>query len=203
MDRRSRQNHRRRQARAPSVRFDPLVAGSGGLEVRLAGVFPVAKVLGGPSITRGEALRDLAELPWNPDAILANGVLDWTIINARTIRVAMGVGAERGEVTFGLNDAGLVETSSAESRDYLEPNGVTTARPWHGRFWDYKVVAGRWLPQQGEVAWALDVAEFVYWRGRLLSWRTISRPLAMTLASLSGPGRNVEKCVPTMTAAAK
>jgi hypothetical protein len=36
----------------------------------LMGVFPVARLVGGAGIAQDETLRYLAELPWNPDAIL-------------------------------------------------------------------------------------------------------------------------------------
>jgi len=149
---------------------DYFVAGTGGLEVMLVGAFPVARMIGGAGANQGETLRYLAELPWNPDAILANTALDWTVVNAKTIKVATGVGQERGEVTFALDENGLIARASAASRLYVE-KGQTTARPWHGRFWDYQQMGDRMLPMQGEVAWTLDAGEFVYWRGRILSWR--------------------------------
>ena len=149
---------------------DYFVAGSGGLEVMLLGAIPLARMVGGASVNQGEALRYLAELPWAPDAILANRALDWTVIDGKTIKVATGVGADRGEVTFDLDDNGLIVRISAPSRAYAEKDGRMTAHPWHGRFWDYQHMGGRFIPIQGEVAWALDTSEFVYWRGRILSW---------------------------------
>jgi hypothetical protein len=37
---------------------------------------------------RGEAMRYLADLMWNPDALLLNRWLDWRVINVRTLAVA-------------------------------------------------------------------------------------------------------------------
>lgn len=150
---------------------DYLVAGTGGLEALLLGAFPLARVVGGHGANRGEALRYLAELPWNPDAILANRSLDWTVLDSKTVKVATGMDAERGEVTFDLDDQGLIVRASAPSRLYAE-KGRMTAHPWHGRFWDYKPIGGRLIPCQGEVAWDLDSGEFIYWRGRVLNWRS-------------------------------
>ena len=56
-----------------------------------------SRMVGGANNNRGEALRYLAELPWNPDAILHNRSLGWAVLDAETIRVATGVGAERGD----------------------------------------------------------------------------------------------------------
>ena len=158
-----------RAAMGPIVVADYFVAGTGGLEVMVFGMFPIARMIGGAAANQGEALRYLAELPWSPDAILINTALDWTVVDAKTIKVATGVGAERGEVTFELDDDGLIARAGAPSRAYAE-NGRTTARPWHGRFWDYQRVGAFLIPMQGEVAWGLDAGDFVYWRGRILVW---------------------------------
>jgi hypothetical protein len=153
------------------VAADYFVAGIGGLEVKLWGAIPLARMVGGASAAKGEALRYLAELPWNPDAILVNGALDWTVLDAKTIKVATGMGAERGEVTFDLDDNGLIVRAGARSRPYAEKDGRMTAHPWRGRFWDYQPMGDRLIPTQGEVAWVLDAGDFVYWRGRILGWR--------------------------------
>ena len=163
---------------------DYFVAGTGGLEVMLLGAFPLARIVGGPSVNKGETLRYLAELPWNPDAILANTALDWTIVDAKTIKVATGSGAERGEVTFDLDENGLIVCASSPSRAYTEKDGRMTTHPWHGRFWNYQRIGARYIPVQGEVSWTLDVGDFVYWRGRLLSWSGSSTMMPATEYSL-------------------
>lgn len=132
----------------PIVVADYFVAATGGLEVRLFGSIPVARMVGGAGANQAEALRYLAELPWNPDAILGNQTLDWTVVSPEKIKVATGVGAERGEVTFDLDERGLVTRVSAPSRLYAVKGGATT-RPWHGRFWDYEYVEGRLIPAAG------------------------------------------------------
>jgi hypothetical protein len=148
---------------------DYFIGGIGGLEVRLLGIFPFAHMVGGTSVNQGEVLRYLAELPLNPDAILANRALDWTVVDPKSIKVATGLGASRGVVTFVLDDDGLIVIASAPSRIYLSENGPI-ARPWHGRFWDYRRAEGRLIPMQAEVAWSLDAGEFVYWRGSNFNW---------------------------------
>jgi hypothetical protein len=93
------------------------------------------------------------------------------VFDAKTIKVATGAGAARGEVTFELDDEGLIVRASAPSRVYREANGRTSERPWQGRFWDYQHIKERFMPAQAEVAWRLDAGDFVYWRGRILDWR--------------------------------
>ena len=152
---------------------DYLVAGIGGLEVRLLSVIPLATMNGGDVMNQGEALRYLAEITWNPDAIVENRTLDWTVVDPKTIKVATGNGAARGEMTFILDEQGLIISASAPARGYLE-NGKTTSKPWHGRFWNYQHIAGRLIPVEGEVAWTLDDGDFIYWRGRIGRWKGAS-----------------------------
>ncbi len=148
---------------------DYFVGGHGGLEARLLGAVRVAAETGSADIDRGEALRYLAELPWNPDAILHNRALEWRVIDSTTILAALGHGPGRAEITFTLGADGLVEAASAAARICIE-GGRRVERPWRGRFWDYRRMAHRLVPIQGEVAWVRDEGEFVYWRGRIEAW---------------------------------
>ena len=155
---------------SPMVIADYFANGVGGLEVRMAGAIPIAHTVANAGINRGELLRYLAEIPLNPDAILANRSLEWSVIDARTIIVASGVGAERGEITFVLGDDGLIASGRAASRDYASKDGPI-ALPWHGRFWNYRRTGGRLIPENAEVAYTLSTGDFVYWRGRSFNWR--------------------------------
>ena len=153
---------------------DSFVAGRGLLEVRLFGAIRMAREDGTAALNQGEALRYLAELPWNPDAILFDHMLEWTVVGERTIKVAIGSGEWRAEITFGLNQAGLIETAGAASRTF----SADKRYPWHGRFWDYQHVSGRRIPMQGEVAWVIDQKNFIYWRGKLERWEAHSPVIA-------------------------
>jgi len=144
---------------------DYYVAGLAGLEVKALGLFDIVHQVGGADMAKGEALRYLAELPWNPDAILSNHGLAWTVIDANTLRVAWGDAA----VTFTLDEAGLPISMRAPARAYMDKAGARHL-PWSGRFSDYQPMAGRLIPTKGEVAWTLDGAEFVYWRGVVKDW---------------------------------
>ena len=153
----------------PMVVADYFYDKSGGLEVRVLGAVRVIRG-NGPAFDQGEALRYLAEIPVNPDAILCNRALEWTVIDARTIRLALGTGEARGVVTFDLDDSGLITAMSTPSRMMME-NGVAVARPWKGRFWDYQQMGGRLLPLQAEVGWVREGGDFIYWRGTMQNWR--------------------------------
>lgn len=150
---------------------DALVNERGFLEARLFGILRVAKIDGTAALTQGEALRYLAELPLNPDAILFDHALEWTVCDPRTITVATGTGASRAEITLGLDKDGLILTASAVSRAYGETD---KHYPWHGRFCDYQEVNGRQIPMQAEVAWVIDGKDFIYWRGKMECWTPIN-----------------------------
>src|SRR6201999_2539728 len=46
----------------------------------------------GPELSRGEAFRYLAELPWAPQAIVANPALEWVEVDESTVEVATLIG---------------------------------------------------------------------------------------------------------------
>lgn len=147
---------------------DSFVRGRGLLEARLFGALRVARSDSNAMIDQGEMLRYLAELPLNPDAILFDHALEWSVAGSRTIGVAAGSGDARAEIEFGLDDGGIIVTGSAASRAY----GTGGKRhPWRGRFWDYRTVHGRRLPMRAEVAWVIDGADFTYWRATMTDWR--------------------------------
>lgn len=148
---------------------DYYVGGVGGLEVRALGLVTLAHEVGTAEIAQGEALRYLAELPWNPDAILLNHELAWAVVTPTTLRVSHHDAA----ITFVLGADGLPQSISAPARVYMGKGGKRLA-PWRGRFSDYAWMGGRRLPMTGEVAWVLDGAEFVYWRGHLTAWSAVA-----------------------------
>lgn len=111
---------------------DYFVKSTGGLEVKLLGTVSLASTVGGESIAKSEALRFLAELPFNPDAILFNTTLEWTSIDTKSFKVATGQGKARGEITFRLAEDGLVKTASALLRPYCTKQGSITECPWAG-----------------------------------------------------------------------
>ncbi len=155
---------------------DALENGVGRLDVTALGFIPMVRTPHTPALMRGELMRYLAELPWVPDAILNNPALRWREGSTNEIIVASGEGATAAEVTLGLDDAGRVATMFAPDRPRsdVEP---TLPTPWRGRFADYRLHQGRWIPFAGEVGWVLDGKEEVYWQGRLNDWATGPGPL--------------------------
>jgi hypothetical protein len=149
---------------------DFAVAGTAGLEGKLFGLYTVVHQPNSDELLQGELLRYLAELPWNPDAILTNRALDWRVMDAAAIEVSTKAGMKRAVLTLFVNKDGLVDRAFAEERGYATA-GPNETRPWRGRFWDFRVVNGRTIPHQAEVAWVLDGKDFIYFRCLLTNWR--------------------------------
>lgn len=143
---------------------DAYVAGVGELEVRIAGSIPVASA-GGPETAKGEAMRFLAELPWNPDAILNADGLTWRQVDEVRVEVSMETTGGQARVTMLFDQAGDIIAIEAEDR----PRAGDTPARWIGRFSGYAEVGPYRFPASGEVAWDLPEGEFVYWRGTMLS----------------------------------
>ena len=153
---------------------DSLQAGVGGLEVTALGFIPLVKTPSTAALVRGELMRYLAELAWAPDAILDNPALRWRQGSSDEIVVGAGEGASAVEVSFGLDNDGRIAAASARDRprSAVEPILLT---PWRGRFTDYRLHEGRWIPFAGEVAWEIDGTEETYWQGRIERWATGSK----------------------------
>lgn len=119
---------------------DDYAGGEGRLEARLFGLVPMLRSRG-PELSEGEAFRYLAELPWVPQAILANRELDWRDLDARTVEVATRFGSSRLPVRLAFDAAGDIVESSADARARFEGRKVVRSR-WGGSFGDYGTVGG-------------------------------------------------------------
>ena len=152
---------------------DALENGVGRLDVTALGFIPIARTPHTAALMRGELLRYLAELAWAPDAMLENTALRWRESGSGDLIVGAGDGPSAVEISLGLDSDGRIATAFAPDRprSATEPNLPT---PWRGRFSDYRLHLGRWLPFAGEVAWEIDGKEEVYWQGKIESWATSS-----------------------------
>ncbi len=156
----------------PAARVvDRFVRGEGLLEVRLLGSIPVAR-FEGPDADVGEAMRYLAELPWVPDAILANRAISWSEVDAQTVEAAMMVAARRVAVRFVFDEAGDVVEMNATGRPDVA-GGETILRDWRGIFTDYGQIGGRRIPHRGEVGYVDGGTYAPYFRGRVTSYEVL------------------------------
>ena len=154
-----------------SVR-DALTVGEAQLDVKALRLFSLAHAENSPALVRGELMRYLAELAWAPDAILHNTGLRWRIHGTDTLAVTAGSGETVSEVVLSLNSEGRIAGAFAPDR----PRSATVPNlptPWRGRFSDYRLHNGRWLPFSGEVGWNIDGQEIVYWQGQINEWQML------------------------------
>lgn len=146
---------------------DLYVDGVGTLEARIGGAITVAHGTG-EEMAIGEAMRYLAEIPFNPDAILNAPDLRWAQTGPDTIKVSLETSAGPAEVSFGFDSSGDIIEVSAPNRP-RDVGGSSIPTPWIGRFSNYEQIGDYRIPRDGEVAWLLPEGEFVYWRGRMTS----------------------------------
>ena len=146
---------------------DAYADGEGHLDARLWGRLPVMRARG-PEVARGEAMRYLAELIWVPQALRGNRDLEWAELDARTVEVASGTGAERAAVQLHFDGDGDIERTSAPDRPFAQGKDVVP-RAWGGVVSDYAVLGGVRVPTRAEVGWTLPEGEFTYWRGTVTS----------------------------------
>jgi hypothetical protein len=139
--------------------------GDGGLDGRLFDHVPIFRA-SGIDVSRGEAMRYLAELPWAPRAMAANHALEWREIDASTIEVATFVGDARVGVMLHFDAEGDITAASADARP--RPVGKESVpTPWGGTYGGYRVVNGVRVPTTADVAWVLPEGRFTYFRVRL------------------------------------
>lgn len=150
---------------------DAHAGGKGWLEVRIGGAIPVANATG-PDSDKGEMMRFLSELAWNPDAILNAAALKWRQIDERTVEVSIETAGGTAAVRHLFDANGDIVGIEADDRPYLV-DGKTVPVRWVGRFRDYAAFGPYRLPSYGEVAWELPEGEFVYFRGTITSFAAV------------------------------
>jgi hypothetical protein len=148
---------------------DGYAAGEGRLEARLFGLVPVMRARG-KEISEGEVYRYLAELPWVPQAMLANPRLEWRDLDAQAVEVATRVGSARPAVRLEFDEAGDIVRTRCDARPYREDG--RRSRPWAGTFSDHAVACGVRIPTRAEVRWELPDGPFTHWRGTVTSLET-------------------------------
>ncbi|MET3900931.1 hypothetical protein ABIB57_004899 [Devosia sp. UYZn731] len=144
---------------------DSYVDGSGLLEARLAGSIRVSRGAG-PESDKGEMMRFLSEMAWNPDAILNTSGLCWHQIDPQTVDVSAPTAGGIATVRYLFDTTGDIVGIEADDRPYVVDGKFVSTR-WVGRFRDYAQFGNYRLPRRGEVAWVLPEGEFIYWRGQI------------------------------------
>jgi Family of unknown function (DUF6544) len=155
------------------VRIAPLLAlrvvdglddGEGSLKTTLLGVAVVRSR--GDDTSVGEAMRYLAELPWVPQAILANRHLHWSVVDERIVEVDAPVAGTTASIGFRFDEQGDVRAAFGH-RPHLEGK-KTVVRPWIGLYSDYAEIGGIRIPTRAEVHWELPDGPLTYFRGEIV-----------------------------------
>jgi hypothetical protein len=141
--------------------------GHGRLEAKVFGLIRVASGERGVALDRGELIRYLGELPWNPLAILHNPELRFDVAPSGKPRV------------WARDEAAYVDCTFDGSGDLVEIETTTRARgkggptPWSGRFLRYGELGGVRVPVAAEVSWDLPSGRAPYWRAYVetFAWR--------------------------------
>lgn len=152
--------------------LDAYVAGSGLLEARLFGAIALADAHG-PDLSRGEAMRYLAELPWAPDAILCNPEIEWSVAMDGWMEARLSLEAGTALVRLRANDQGDIVEITAKDRPARLPDGTTALMDWRGLFSAHAEMGGRRIPLAGEVGYVVDGQYRPYWRGRIKSYELV------------------------------
>ena len=148
---------------------DALADGEGRFDILALGFIPPARAPHTAALVRGELMRYLAEIAWVPDAILHNPALRWEVVDSDTFAVEAGSGETACKVLLSLDSNGRIAGAFAADRP-RSAKAPTLPTPWRGRFRDYRLHCGRWLPLGAEVAWEIDGQSLAYWQGRIESW---------------------------------
>jgi hypothetical protein len=135
--------------------------GHGRLDAKVWGVVPIAHGEGA-DVDRGQVQRYLAELPWNPGAVLSNPDLHFEERPHGAVRVWTVDPSRFIDLVF--DESGDIVRTFCDNRP-LRDRGPTS---WEGRFADYEEHGGLRVPTRGEVAWLLPDGVFTYWRGDLV-----------------------------------
>ncbi len=144
---------------------DSFVDGVGGMHARVGGVIPVMKMEGSPELAEGALSRYLAEAPWYPTRLLTGAGLTWSLVDRNEADATLEAGNSRVTLRFTFdNEGAVIRVSGIRPR---EVDGHFERSPWVGRFSDYRVMDGEWIPTWGEVAWVIEGKEEPYWRGTI------------------------------------
>lgn len=150
-----------------SVRVhDAYIAGEGILHVSLFGLVSLANLRGTPEMAQGELMRFFAEAAWYPTALLPSQGVQWEAVGDASAKATLKDGETALSLLFRFNEDGLIESVRAEERGRTVAGSVIPT-PWEGRWRNYELRDGMYIPIDGEVAWMLPEGPKLYWRGRI------------------------------------
>ncbi len=141
--------------------------GHGRLDAKLFGLIRVAHGDPGLALDRGELIRYLGEVAWNPMAITHNPELRFATAPSGKPRLWTHDEATYLDCTFNA-DGDLIEVETT-----TRSRGEKGIAPWSARYLRYAELNGVRIPVEAEVSWDLPAGRHVYWRGKVesFSWQ--------------------------------
>lgn len=152
--------------------LDAFVAGRGWLCARLVGGIPLVDARG-DDLNLGEAMRYLAELPWAPDAILANPAIGWLVARDGWLEARLPIAGQTALVRLLPDARGDLVEITATGRPARRPDGSTALMDWRGVFSHHRDIGGRRIPLAGEVGYVEHGDYRPYWRGRITRYELV------------------------------
>jgi len=146
---------------------DAFEHGRGRLEAKVFGLVRVASGEPGIELDRGELIRYLGEIAWNPMAIKYNPEIHFDVAPSGKPRL------------WAHDDKTYVDCTFDAAGDLVEIETTTRIRgkegsaPWSARYLHYGEFEGVRVPVSAEVSWDLPSGRQTYWRGEVehFSWQ--------------------------------
>ncbi len=132
---------------------------------KLWGVIPMGSRKG-PEVFSMQLVRNLAELPWQPQFALAMPGLEWSDSGDNAFEVRAVGGDQEVTLRFELENDEIIHVSSP--RYYDVPRGFVQA-PWHYDFFDYRDYGSMRIPASAVATYHKSDGPWEYWRGKITS----------------------------------
>lgn len=144
---------------------DAYIAGEGILHASLFGLVSLASLCGTPEAAKGELIRFFAEAACYPTALLPSQGVQWEAVDDNSAKATFKDGETTVTMLFRFSKDNLIESVHAERPRMVGKKVIPTQ--WEGRWSNYKIRDGMYVPLEGEVAWILTEGRKPYWRGRV------------------------------------
>jgi len=112
-------------------------------------------------------MRFIAEAPWYPTALLPSQGVQWEAVDDTSAKATLKDGETTLTLLFRFHENGLIGSVRAEARGRTVA-GKVIPTPWEGRWSNYELRDGMYIPLEGEVAWLLPDGPKPYWRGKII-----------------------------------
>ena len=147
---------------------DSYIAGTGGLQASMLGLFTVAQAQGVGEIARGEMMRYFAEAIWYPTALLPSQGVRWEAVDDRSAKATLADDPITLTLLFRFDETGLISSVHADARGAGVGKDAVML-PWECSASNYQLRGGMMVPTVGEAAWMRPEGRRPYFIGKLTS----------------------------------